>query len=230
MAAQNEIGNVYPVRVVADAVAPVPVLCDAVQAFGKLPLSVADLGAALVVVSSHKIGGPPGAGALWTRLDLRPLLAGGPQERGRRAGTENVPALVGFGVAAAALPERLAAMPRVAALRDRLERELLARVPGLRVHGDREARLPNTLSFRVDGLEGDLLLAALDLEGIRLSSGSACSSGSVEPSPVLRALGLDEAAARGGLRASLGPETTDAEIDRLLDLLPALAARARAAA
>jgi cysteine desulfurase len=226
MAAQNEIGNVYPVRAIAAAVAPVPVLCDAAQAFGKVPLDVA--GASLLVVSGHKIGAPAGVGALWVApgLDLAPFLDGGPQERGRRAGTENTAGIVAFGVAAAALSERLAAMPRVSALRDRLEAALRARLPGLRVHGDPAARLPNTLSFRVDGVEGDLLLAALDLEGVRLSSGSACSSGSLEPSPVLRALGLDDDAARAGVRVSLGPETTEAEVQRLIDLLPALVERA----
>ncbi len=225
MAAQNEIGNLYPVRAVAEAVGPVPVLSDAAQAFGKVAL---EPGPALVVVSGHKVGAPAGVGALWVApgLDLAPFVAGGPQERGRRGGTENTAGIVAFGVAATALPERLASMPRVEALRDGLEAALRARVPGLRVHGDPAARLPNTLSFRCVGVDGDLLLAALDLEGVRLSSGSACSSGSLAPSSVLRALGLDDDAARAGVRVSLGPETTEAEVERLIDLLPAIVARA----
>ncbi len=229
MAAQNELGNLYPVRAVADAVAPVPVLCDAVQAFGKLPLDVRALGCAAAVVSGHKIGAPAGVGALWTRAGRAPraLFAGGPQERGHRAGTENVPAIVGFGVAAEHLPRRLQAMAAVAARRDRL-RAGLGATEGVRFHG--EPGLPNTLAFRVDGLAGEALLQAFDLEGVCLSSGSACSAGGLDPSPVLLALGLDAATARGGLRASLGPETTDADVDRVLALFPRLVARVRAAA
>ncbi len=224
MAAQNETGNVYPVAEVARVVAPVPVLCDAVQAVGRRPLDVSTLGARLVVVSSHKLGGPQGAGALWVRAgtSLRPVLAGGPQERGRRAGTENVAALVGFGVAAEAIPDRLSAMARVAAMRDAVRAALEATVV---LHGTPE--LPNTLSFRVPGIEGDVLLAALDLEGVCISSGSACSSGAVEPSPVLRALGLSEDEARGGLRVSLGPETTEAEVERFMDVFTRVVERTR---
>lgn len=231
MAAQNEIGNLYPVRDIAQAVAPIPILCDAVQAFGKVPLRLPELGAALAVISGHKIGAPQGVGALHLApgTALRPVIAGGAQERGRRAGTENVAGIVGLGEAAAAVPARLARMEAVRGLRDRLWAGLRARVPGLLVHGDPAAGLPNTLSFRFEEVDGDVLLAALDLEGICLSSGSACSSGAIEPSPVLRALGLDEAAARGGLRASLGPENTTAEIDRVLDVLPPLVHRAREA-
>lgn len=229
MAAQNEIGTLYPVRVVAAAVAPVPLLCDAVQAFGKVPLDVRALGCAAAVVSGHKIGAPPGAGALWTPAGRAPraLLAGGPQERGHRAGTENVPAIVGFGVAAEHLPQRLDAMAAVAARVDRL-RAGLSGVPGVRFHG--APGLPNTLAFRVEGVAGEALLQAFDLEGVCLSSGSACSAGGLDPSPVLLALGLDAATARGGLRASLGPETTDADIERVLTLFPQLVTRARAAA
>lgn len=231
MAAQNELGNLYDVRAIALAVAPVPVLCDAVQRFGRLPLSLPETGAALAVVSGHKIGAPAGVGALWIRpgLCLAPVLAGGPQERGRRAGTENVPGIVGFGVAARRVPERLAAAARVAALRDRCEAGLRAALPEVVVHGDPAARLPNTLSFRVPGLQGDLLLAALDLAGFCLSSGSACSAGALEPSPVLTALGLPPESARGALRVSLGPETTAGDIESFLAALPDVVARIRAA-
>jgi len=226
--AQNEIGNIYPVRTVVEAVAPCPVLCDAVQWFGKLPLAVDDWGCAGVAVSGHKIGGPMGAGALWLRegVEAKNVLFGGPQERGRRAGTENMSGIAGFGVAAAATSARVAEMNRVTALRDDLERAVLE-IPGCKVHGDPHNRLPNTLSFRFVGLEGDLILQGLDLEGIRISSGSACSAGSVEPSPVLMALGLDERAARGGLRVSMGPETSAADVATLVEHLPGVVARAR---
>lgn len=229
MRAQNELGNLYPVGEIARAVAPVPVLCDAVQAWGKVPLEVSTLGAALVAVSGHKIGAPPGVGALYVQpgLALDPLLFGGPQERGRRAGTENVAGIVGLGVAASRVADRLAAMPAVAARRDRLRAVFAEAVPGFVVHG--EPGLPNTLACRVEGLEGDLLLAALDLAGVELSSGAACSAGGVEPSPVLRALGLDEGAARRGLRLSLGPETTDAEVAQVAEVFPRVALRALAA-
>jgi len=215
MAAQNETGNLYPVSEVARAVAPTPLLCDAVQVFGKVPVDVSALGARLVCVSSHKAGGPQGAGALWVRggTTLAPFLAGGPQERGRRAGTENVAALVGFGVAADGVSERLLAAPAIRRRRD----AILAAFPEMVVHGVPE--LPNTLAFRIPGAEGDMLLAALDLEDICLSSGSACSAGTVETSPVLLAMGLGPGAAREGLRISLGPETTDAEIDALTTTL-----------
>lgn len=229
MAAQNELGNVYPVADIAARVGA-PLLCDAVQAFGRVPLRLPALGAAVAVVSSHKIGGPAGAGALWIAPGrrLRPVIAGGPQERGRRGGTEPTLALVGFGAAAEAVPARLAGMPAVAALRDRLRAGLSA-LPGVIFHGDQEVRLPNTVAWRFDGVPGDVLLAALDLEGFCLSSGSACAAGAVEPSPVLTALGLPAAAAGQGLRASLGPENTAAEVDALLAVLPRLVARVRQA-
>ncbi|MEZ4467831.1 MAG: cysteine desulfurase family protein, partial [bacterium] len=207
MAAQNELGTLYPVAEIARAVGA-PLLCDAAQALGRVPVDLPSLGAALAVFSAHKLGGPAGAGALWVRpgMALRPTLAGGPQERGRRAGTEAVAALVGFGAAAALVPRRLAGMAGVVALRDRLEAGLAA-MPGVIFHGNQGVRLPNTSAWRFEGVMGDVLLAALDLEGFCLSSGSACSAGAVEPSPVLRALGLGPAEAGGGLRASSGPRT-----------------------
>lgn len=228
MAAQNEIGNVYPTAEIASAVSPHPLLCDAVQAWGRIPFDVGQSGAALAVFSSHKIGGPRGAGALWVRdgLALRPWLDGGPQERGRRAGTEDVAAIAGFGVAADAVPARVADMVGVARRRDRLAGALAA-IGGFVEHGDSGARLPNTLAGRIDGVEGEALLAALDLDGVEISSGSACSAGSVLPSPVLLAIGLDSEQARQGLRFSLGPETTDADIERVVTLLPRLVDRIR---
>ena len=230
MAAQNEIGNLYDPVGIARACGAVPLLCDAVQALGRVPFDVAASGAALVPVTSHKIGGPSGAGALWVRPDMKlaPLLVGGPQERGQRAGTENTPAIVGFGIAAEAIATRRGAMADVTRRRDALEARLEAAVEGFVVHGSREQRLPNTSSFRIDGVDGDVLLAALDLEGIQISSGSACSAGAVEPSPVLLALGLSARAARQGLRVSIGPETTAVELDRLATTLPVLVERIRA--
>lgn len=232
MAAQNEIGNLYPVAEVAAAVAPVPLLCDAVQRFGRLPTSVEALGAALVVVSAHKIGGPPGAGALWIRpgLCLEPRQAGGAQERGRRAGTENLPAAIGFGVACQRLSERLSTSKRQAGLIARASAGLRALRPDVVFHGDAIDRLPNTLSFRFPGVPGDVLLAALDLAGFSLSSGSACSSGALEPSAVLRALGLPPEQAGGAVRLSVGPETSPSDIDALLAVLPQLLDRIVAAA
>lgn len=229
MRAQNEIGALYPVAEIADALGSTPLICDAAQALGRIPVDVGRLGATAVVISSHKIGGPPGAGALWVKsgTQLRPFLAGGPQERGRRAGTENVPAIVGFGVAVEAIADRQATMDEVRRRRDRIAAALHG-IEGFIEHGV-APRLPNTLAGRIGGLDGDLLLSALDLEGISLSSGSACSSGGVEPSAVLLAMGLTPEQARGGLRISLGPETTDDEVDRFIATFRAVVDRARRA-
>lgn len=242
--AQNEIGALYPVAEIARRVAPIPVLCDAVQAFGKVALDVSTLGAAAVAVSGHKIGAPSGVGALYLApgIDLRPRMAGGPQERGRRAGTENVAGIVGLGVAAAAVVDRLAAMPEVAARRDRIARALADALPWIghgpfaqlgalpeTLPGTPPDTLPNTLAGRVVGLDGDVLLQALDLEGIALSSGSACAAGGIEPSPVLLALGLSPRDARGGLRISLGPETCADEVERFIEVFVRVARRALAA-
>ncbi|MGK0359665.1 MAG: cysteine desulfurase [Bradymonadia bacterium] len=228
MAAQNEIGVCQPIAAIAAALTA-PLLCDVVQLVGRAPVSLLELGCAAAVISGHKIGGPKGVGALWLSpgFALRPWLAGGPQERGRRAGTENVLGIVGLGVAATRVPDRVAAMTRLAQLRDAFEAGLGA-ISGAVVHGAGAPRLANTSAFRFEGVPGDLLLAALDLEGYCLSSGSACSAGSIEPSPTLRALGLDDATAREGLRLSMGPSTTAAEVAGCLAALPALVARVRA--
>lgn len=231
MAAQNEIGRLYPVQAVAEAIAPCPLLCDAAQLWGRASIDVSALGATMVAVSGHKIGGPQGVGALWVRRGhaLRPHLAGGAQERGRRAGTENVAGLAGLGVAAERLPGRIDAMADIRRLRDQLAVSLAERIEGWIPHGRPEAGLPNTLAGRITGVDGDILLAALDLEGIYISSGSACSSGSVEPSSVLLAMGLSPEEARGGLRISLGPRTSAEEIARVIEVLPRVVERVRAA-
>lgn len=233
MRANNETGVLLPVEALAARAreAGVPLLCDAVQAAGKLPLDVATLGAELVFVTGQKLGGPRGAGALWIAPGLRlaPLL-GGEQERGRRAGTENLPGVAGLGAAfeaaVAALP---AEEPRLRALRDRLEAGLVAAVPGARVNGAGAPRLPQTLSVTFEGCDAEALLMALDVDGLCASAGSACHSGNARPSGVLLALGLTEAAARSTLRFSLGWTTTPEEIDRALALVPPLVARVRAA-
>lgn len=186
---------------------------DATQVLGRLPIDFAALGCDALSVSSHKIGGPQGAGALVLASGVGLSdEAAGHQERGRRPGTENVPALVGFGAACEALPARLAAMPAVAALRDRLLRGLSGWVQPV-VSPAEVPTLPNTLSLRAPGVEAEGLVMALDLAGVAVSQGAACSSGSAEPSPSLLALGLDEGAAREVFRVSLGPETTAEDIE-----------------
>ncbi|GMV41458.1 MAG: cysteine desulfurase [Myxococcales bacterium] len=229
MLANNETGNVYPVGDIAGAAheAGAIVHVDAVQAAGKLPLDVATLGADLLTLSAHKLHGPKGVGALWVRRGLKPapLLLGGHQERGRRGGTENVPGIVGFGVAARVAARAAAEPARIAALRDRLWRGLEAM--GAHRNGDPERCLPNTLNVSVDGTEGEVVLASLDLAGVSVSSGSACTAGSLEPSHVLLAMGLSRERARAAVRFSLGRGTTAEEIDRVLSLLPDIVARTR---
>jgi cysteine desulfurase len=205
--------------------------CDAVQAVGKVDVDVRTLGADLVALTGQKFGGPRGAGALWVKEGLRlaPVF-GGSQERGRRAGTENLPGIAGLGAAiAAASATRDVEAPRLRALRDRLERGLLAAFPGARVNGAGAERLPNTASITFPGVDGEALLMALDLEGLCASAGSACHSGSSTPSSVLVAMGLGAEEARGTLRFSVGWPSTDADVDRALDLVPRLAARVAAA-
>jgi cysteine desulfurase len=182
-----------------------------------------------MALSGHKVGAPAGVGLLWVRpgLCLAPVQRGGVQERERRAGTENVLGAVGLGLAARQIDRRLAEMPRIRLLRDRLRVGLEALEPRVVVHGEPTAGLPNTLSFRVPDLDGDALLAAFDLAGFSLSSGSACASGALEPSPVLLALGLSERDARRGLRLSLGPENTADEVERFLAAWPGVVARIR---
>ena len=234
--ANGEVGTVAPVAEIAASLRGrgVVVHTDAAQAAGRLPLDVGRLGVDLVSLSSHKLGGPAGVGALWVRAGtpLRPLLTGGAQERERRAGTEPVAAIAGFGAAAeAARAELEDAAAGMATLRDRLWEGLRARVPDLMRHGDAGGPcLPNTLNVRFAGCAGESLLVLLDLAGVAVSLGSACAAGAPEPSHVLRAMGLDAEAARSGLRLSLGPRTTAAEIDAVADLLPRLVRQVRAEA
>ena len=234
--ANHEIGNLHPIAEVAALAHARGALVhtDAVQAVGRLPVSFRRLGVDAATFSAHKLGGPKGVAAVFIRrgLDLPPLLAGGHQERERHPGTENVPAIVGFGLAAElaarTLPDEAS---RVAALRAHLERGL-ARIPGAHLHGARDpaARTPGTTSVGFAGAPGQLVVIGLDLEGICVSTGAACTSGSPQPSPVLRALGLPEARAREGVRISLGWTTTPDDIEALLAALPEVLARVRAAA
>jgi len=232
MLANNELGTIQPVAELAAMARARGALVhtDAVQAVGKIPVDVRVLGVDLLTLSGHKFGAPKGVGALWVRrgLALQAQSTGGRQERGRRAGTENVPALEGLRVAADIVSRTPAAEARrIAGLRDRLESGILGLVQGAVVNGDAAARVPNTSNISFERVEGESLVIALDLEGIAVSTGSACSSGTLEPSHVLRAIGLSSSRVQSAIRFSLGPATTEAEIDRVLDVLPTLVTRLR---
>jgi cysteine desulfurase len=207
---------------------------DAVQAVGKVPVRPGALEVDLLSFTGHKFGGPKGAGGLWVRkgVRLRPLFRGGGQERGRRGGTENVPAIVGLGAALTAAVARMdAEARRLAELRDAFEAGLLVRVPGARVNGSKPVsgvRLSTASSVTFPGADGEALLAALDLEGVAASSGSACASGTPSPSRVLLACGMSVAEVRATLRFSFGWTSSEADIGTLLEILPGLVARARA--
>jgi len=210
----------------------VPLHLDATQAIGKLPVDALALGADLLSGTAHKLNGPKGTGFLVdrSRPGLPAFVQGGPQERRRRGGTENTAGIVGLGLACALAQRELEARARhVSALRDRLWSGLQAYVPRVRRNGSAEHVLPNTLNVEFEGAAGDVLLDALDLEGVAVSAGAACHSGSIEPSAVLLAMGRTPEQARGSLRFSLGPGNSAAEIDRVLALLPALVARVREA-
>jgi cysteine desulfurase len=232
MLANNELGTIQPVAELAAMARTRGVLVhtDAVQAVGKIPVDVRALGVDLLTLSGHKFGAPKGVGALWVRrgLSLHAQTMGGRQERGRRAGTENVPALEGLRVAADMAARTSAAdAHRIGSLRDRLESGILGLVPGSAVNGDPAARVPNTSNISFERVEGESLVIALDLEGIAVSTGSACSSGTLKPSHVLRAIGLSSSRVQSAIRFSLGPATTGAEIDRVLNVLPTLVTRLR---
>jgi len=225
MLANNELGTVQPVRELAEIAHAAGVLfhCDAVQALGKIPLDVEELGVDLLSVSAHKIYGPKGVGALYVRrgIELEPRVYGGHQEQGLRAGTENVPGIVGFGAACRLVRRALETgeMDRVARLRDRLEAGILELGPGARVNGDPEHRTPNTTSLTLPGIRGESLVLFLDRRGVFFSSGSACKSGNPDPSHVLLAAGLSSDEAHCTVRLSLGLGTTDEDIDSALAAL-----------
>ena len=232
MQANNEIGTIQPVAEFARIAHAHGALMhtDAVQSIGKIPVNVRELGVDLLSLSAHKFNGPKGAGALWIKRGARitSILTGGKHERSRRAGTENVPAIAGIGVAANLASKKLASeSPRLAALRDRLESAILAAVPGTVVNGAREPRVPNTTNISFDSVEAESLLIALDLEGVAVSTGSACSSGTLEPSHVLRAMGLPAPRTQNSIRMSLGAGNTDAEVDFVVSKLPGIVEKLR---
>jgi cysteine desulfurase len=222
MAANNETGVLQPIADVAALVHAAGALLhvDAVQAFGKIPLNISEMGADLVTVSAHKIGGPKGVGALILTEGLAglvPLLRGGGQERGRRGGTENVIGISGFGAAVKAAMAALDAdRSRMQGLRDRLEAGL-RQIRAVEIFSAEVPRLPNTTLFTVAGLRAETAVIGFDLEGIAVSSGSACSSGKVQPSHVLEAMGVGSAAAQGAVRLSLGWSTQAADVDRCIE-------------
>lgn len=226
----HETGTLLPLRAIAGrcAEASVPLVVDATQALGKVPVDVELLGAAAVAFASSKVGGPPAAGALWVNrgIELRPRALGGGQERGRRAGTPDPAALAGFGAACAAIEARLEAMPEVARRRDRLERALLAE--GALVNGAEGHRVATVTNVSLPARRGTRLVAALDLEGLATSSGAACSSGVDAPSPVVAAMHDDEPwRAESALRLSLAPSTSDEDIERAIGILQRVVRRRR---
>jgi len=230
MHANNEVGTIQPLREIADVVHAhgAYLHTDAVQTFGQLPVTIDALGVDLLTLSAHKIYGPKGAGALYVRsgLAMEPLLHGGGQERQRRSGTENVPAIAGFGEAVRLLlPGRAAESQRLTALRDYFWTELAASIPGVVLNGHPTNRLPNNLNISLPGLDAETLLLSLDRAGVSASSGSACTSGSIEPSPVLTAMGLPEPRLKSALRLTLGRGTTREEVDRTVEILAGIVER-----
>jgi cysteine desulfurase len=232
MWANNETGVIFPVREIAEICRGkrVPFHCDATQAVGKVQVAVLDAGVDAMSFAGHKFHGPKGIGALYVKRGVRvkPLLIGGPQERGKRGGTENVPGIVGMGVAAELARKHLKEMDHVAAMRDRLESHIVASIPDAYVNGDTTARLPNTSNIGFARLEAEAILLLLSEQGICASAGAACSSGSLEPSHVLRAMKIDEKIAHGAIRFSLSRYTTIEEIERTLEVLPGVIERLRA--
>jgi cysteine desulfurase len=232
MHANNEIGTIQPLAELVPIAKAHGALVhtDAVQSAGKIAIDVKRLGVDMLSLSAHKLYGPKGVGALWLRRGVRllPFITGGRQERNRRAGTENVPGIVGFGTAAelalAKMPDESA---RVRRLRDRIETGVLAAVPGAERNGAAEPRVPNTANISFDRVESESLLIGLDLAGIAVSSGSACSSGTLEPSHVLKAMGLPHLRTLSSIRFSLGADNTDADVDRVLEALPPLVEKLR---
>ena len=224
MHANNELGTLQPIQEISAIARDTGILlhADGVQAAGKIPVDVKALGVDLYSISGHKLYAPKGIGALYVKsgTPLAPIQFGGKHERERRPGTENVPGAVALGAAAARSAAGLAEeSPRLAALRDRLENGILARVPSSGVNGGRSPRTPNTTNLYFDGLEGEALVISLDLKGFAVSSGSACSSGAVEPSHVLIAIGLPRERARASLRFSLGESNTAEQVDALIEAL-----------
>ncbi|MDR3319465.1 MAG: cysteine desulfurase NifS [Desulfovibrio sp.] len=233
MFANNEVGNIYPIQRMAEAAKKNGVLfhTDAVQAVGKTPIDLSHMPVDMLSFSGHKIHAPKGIGVLYARkgVRFRPFLRGGHQERGRRAGTENVPYIVGLGMAAKLAGEHIQEdRIDMARLRDKLEQGIVARVPDCLINGDTENRLPNTTNIAFKNVEGEAILLMLDRLGICASSGSACTSGSMEPSHVLRAIGVPFNYAHGSVRLSLSRYTTEEEVDYVIEHLPGIVENLRA--
>ncbi|HLE57320.1 MAG TPA: cysteine desulfurase family protein, partial [Rhodothermia bacterium] len=232
MHANNEIGAIQPIEEIGAIAEEADIYfhSDGVQAVGKIPVDVRKLKVDLYSISAHKIHGPKGVGALYVRkgTTIKPLMTGGGHERNRRSGTENVAGIVGFGQAARIASEGLEAeTTHMRALRDRLESGLKARIPAIHINAEHAPRLPNTSNIMVDFAEGEGLVISLDLKGVAVSTGSACSSGSLEPSHVLTAIGKTPDEAHGSLRFSLSSMNTADEIDYVLDVLPGIVERLR---
>ena len=232
MHANNEIGTIQPILELARIAHDRGALfhTDAVQTAGKVSVDVKALDVDLLSISAHKFYGPKGVGALWIRRGLRllPVLTGGKHERSRRAGTENVAGIVGMGVAASLAAAKIdEEANRMSALRDRLEEGVLRAVPGTTVNGARSPRVPNTTNISFDRIEAESLLIALDLEGVAVSTGSACSSGTLEPSHVLKAMGFPPHRTQNSIRFSLGAANTEADVDRVVAILPGIVDKLR---
>ncbi|MFP4100118.1 cysteine desulfurase NifS [Coleofasciculus sp.] len=232
MCANNETGTIFPIERIGQIVKERGILfhVDAVQAVGKVPLNMSESTVDFLVLSGHKLHAPKGIGVLYVRkgVRFRPLLIGGHQERGRRGGTSNVPAIIGLGKAAElAIQHVTEEVTQVKELRDRLEQGLLSRISDCQLNGHPSMRLPNTTNIGFKYIEGEAILLSLDRFGICASSGSACTSGSLEPSHVLRAMGLPYTLLHGSIRFSLSRYTTSAEIDRVLEVMPPIVERLR---
>ena len=228
MHANNEIGTIQPITELAEIAHKHGALfhTDAIQSIGKIPVNVKTLGPDLLSLSAHKYNGPKGVGALWLKRGIRlsTVQTGGRHERNRRAGTENVPGLVGLGVASALAQGKLAESK----LRDLLEEGILQKISDTAINGQQDQRVPNTSNISFAGVEAESLLIALDLEGVAVSTGSACSSGTLEPSHVLRAMGLPSNRVQSSIRFSLGTGNTQSDVDHLVNILPAIVGRLRA--
>jgi len=233
MWANNETGNLYPVEALAELAHRAGALfhTDAVQAAGKIPFKLRDMNIDMLSVSGHKFHAPKGIGALYVRrgVRFRPFIVGGHQERGRRAGTENVPYIVGMGVAAElAMANFDMENNYVRKLRDDLHNRLIAAIPSVRVNGDVEHRLPNTTNLSFEYIEGESILMHMDIHGICASSGSACTTGSLEPSHVMRAMGVPYTAAHGAIRFSFSRYNTQEDVDTVVEVLPGIIEKIRA--
>ena len=232
MHTNNELGTLQPIAEISQIARANGIVfhCDGVQSTGKIPARVDELGVDLFNLSAHKIYGPKGAGALFIRggTKIEKVQYGGSHERDQRPGTLNVPGIVGLGAAAALAEKNLAEEGRrMEALRDRLESAILERVESTKLNGAGAARVPNTTNIRFDYLEGEAMVIALDLKGVAVSSGAACSSGAVHPSHVLTAIGLSADEARSSIRFSLGKQNDEEQVDRLLEIVPGVVDRLR---